>query len=188
MGKREAQAAKDERLEQDWKQSLESIRAGLPLEPRDPPIPRRLKREEREKLVKDAQQLHLRDYQRQLLYALCARQEWKCFWCGMDMTDDDRNARSYRTLEHVVARASGLRIVSHMSNLRAACRHCNEMRGELTSMKAVVGQMQLAKSLLEGAQRTIARHKVTMAGRCLYCRWRFHFKEWLYKRKRGRAV
>lgn len=34
-------------------------------------------------------------------------QSWKCFWCGQGMTRDDPDAPTYRTLEHVISKASG---------------------------------------------------------------------------------
>ena len=64
-----------------------------------------------------------------------------------------------------------------MENLRAACAHCNIMRGSYN-----IGVMERENNRLTReltiAQQTLSRHRVTMAGRCLYCKARFYVKEW----------
>ena len=167
---REKQLVADEKLDRDWKQTLAEIRAGLPIVREAPPPSRRGDTVKQRK-----------DRDRELLMALCERQEWKCFWCGLLMTNGETTAPSYRTLEHVIARSSGLSIVNHLTNLRAACAYCNSMRGQMAHMKQIVGQLNQVKALLDGARATIQRHKATMAGRCYYCKWRFYVKEWLHK-------
>ena len=176
MIKRGTQSEREAQRDADWKDTLARIRAGLPIN-NDYAIPKVIG--ETHKATKDRE--------RDLLMNLCARQEWKCFWCGEPMTDGPAVANPrYRTLEHVVAKATGLRLINHLSNLRASCKECNNLRGQMQSVKVIVSQLNQVKSLFDGAHKTIARHRVTMSGRCIYCKLRFHVKEWFYRRQMTR--
>jgi len=120
---------------------------------------------------------------------LAELQGWMCFWCGEKMTNDNPLAPTYRTLEHVVPRASGRGGTSKRANLRAACRECNEIRGAFTHIVQRLKQTRRIEEQLASCQKALARHRVTMAGRCYFCKFRFHLKEWIYKfRKRKEAA
>jgi len=77
------------------------------------------------------------DKKQWVLNQLCIRQEWKCFWCGQTMTYSNPRAASYRTLEHVVPKASKGRNVHKLTNLRAACQGCNQGRSTWSTNKSL---------------------------------------------------
>lgn len=157
MGKAENQARRDERLDRSWKDTLAAIRSGLPLQPGVD-------------LYRDAvDQTDRKSRDREVLIALCDRQQWKCFWCGLLMTATDPNDRFYRTLDHVVARSTRLQVVGHLTNLRAVCRGCNELRGEIQHVAFLVKDRDRLKEMVTRAQETLRRERirqrVTMSGR-----------------------
>jgi hypothetical protein len=160
---------------QDWKQVLFDLRAGLPPYREPIPIKRGATGRDRGLLEKE------------YLIALCDRQEWLCFWCGLRMTADDPQARSYRTLEHVIPRCSGHPDISLMSNFRASCKGCNEMRAEIQHIGDLVRDRDRLKRMLTEAQKVLGRHRITMSGRCYYCKARFHIREWWLRFKDWRS-
>ena len=117
---------------------------------------------------------------KELVLMLAEQQEWKCFWCGEQMTNDNPKDPNYRTLEHILAKAVPRKGVEELPNLRAACKFCNDLRGQFNTAY-FWKEIERLTDQLTTAQKTIARHRVTMAGRCLYCKARFYWKEWMYK-------
>jgi hypothetical protein len=166
--KREAAAARDGQVDADWKRTLAAIREGLP--------------------VARVARKPTNSRQQQILMALCDRQEWKCFWCGEAMTDGDITAPSYRSLEHVIPKSTRRSDVNQISNFRAACQACNTLRGQMAGLKAIIRQSNNNKFLLDKAHETLRSHKITMSGRCLYCKLRFYVLEWWHKRKQGLEI
>ena len=116
---------------------------------------------------------------RWVLMQLCLRQNWKCFWCGRTMTDGGVGAPTYRTLEHVVPKATKGKNIDRLPNLRAACRECNEKRSiwsqgksmslTIENQKQIISQLQTDKSDLNTA--------LVLADRCWLCR----FRAWIKK-------
>lgn len=114
---------------------------------------------------------------------LAALQSWRCFWCGQRMSNIDPESPTYRTLEHVIGKAAANGNHNALTNLRAACKYCNNLRGEMQGLRKEIAQNKRIGLMLEAANRTIERHRITMAGRCSWCKFKFHFKEWLWKRR-----
>ena len=163
LSKREKEAITDSKTTAEWQKALAEIRG--------------------EKPVKVALALNPTGYEAQVCLALCERQDWKCFWCGGKMTNQESNARSFRTLEHVVPRSVKGGKANDPANLRAACRECNETRSAWSSGKAMASTLKTTQEQLSACQVALARHKITMAGRCYYCKARFHAREWWMKLK-----
>jgi hypothetical protein len=113
-----------------------------------------------------------------LTFELCEKQEWKCFWCGEQMSNVAGSPR-FRTKDHIVPLSN--HGVTKPANIRAVCQACNQIRGQFTSMTQYARYTKGVEEQLRQCQTALARHKVTMAGRCYYCKWRFHIKEWLHK-------
>lgn len=70
------------------------------------------------------------------------RQGWRCYWCQVEMTPlprctkDGRPAKTAVTLDHLFARGDLRRLLwpkPGESRYVAACRKCNEQRGDLHS-------------------------------------------------------
>ena len=134
-----------------------------------------------------APRISIAQRKRETVLFLAERQQWICFWCGQKMCNDDPASMNYRTLEHVIPRATGYKNVSALDNLRAACHHCNNMRGSynISVAEKEIGRL---KQELAICQKTLERHRITMAGRCLYCKVRFYVKEWLLDFKAWRKT
>lgn len=174
MSKAANAALQEAKREHDWKATLAAIREGLPTEASIPKLKGETKRDHSVR-------------ERQVLYALCVRQEWRCFWCGQVMTDGpDFEAPNYRTLEHVIARAIKPEIANHLNNLRAACKQYNNERAQMANLQKVLMINKNLGDRIQQLQEILARHRVTMSGRCYFCKFRFHFKEWLYRFRKDR--
>lgn len=123
---------------------------------------------------------------RNALHDLCMQQGWRCFWCGQVMDKDPKSPR-FRTLEHVIPIAGNGAKEKDRANLRAACLECNQTRGKyhgaLRNVSELAKTNTQLKKRIDAMQTTIERHRITMAGRCYWCKWKFLFKEWLHKRK-----
>ena len=115
-----------------------------------------------------------------LTFELCEKQDWKCWWCGEQMSNVAGSPR-FRTKDHIVPLSTHKRGVTKPTNIRAVCQECNQIRGQFTSMTEFARRTKQIEQELQKCQIALARHKVTMAGRCYYCKLRFHFKEWLHK-------
>jgi hypothetical protein len=87
----------------------------------------------------------------------------------------------FRTKDHIIPLSTGKHGVTKATNIRAVCYECNQIRGQFTSMTEYARYVKRVEEQLRQAQTALGRHKITMAGRCYYCKWRFHFKEWLHK-------
>lgn len=118
--------------------------------------------------------------ERETLLHLCELQSWKCFWCGQPMTDDDSKSDSYRTLEHVIPKAMRGKGINALPNLKAACNRCNNLRARWNIGSLEKENLRLKRELTI-CQQALERHRITMAGRCYFCKWRFHLKEWWYR-------
>ena len=68
------------------------------------------------------------DYRR-LLRRLCEAQNWRCCYCGIEMTVGVHNKTDCATLEHVIPKSAGGS--AEWDNLVAACRLCNNARGAM---------------------------------------------------------
>ncbi|WP_442920979.1 HNH endonuclease [Mesorhizobium sp. Cs1299R1N3] len=64
-------------------------------------------------------------YGRRLLHRLAAGQDGRCCYCKRPFTKD---GETRPTLEHTKARMDGG--ADRVSNLAAACHHCNQHRGQ----------------------------------------------------------
>jgi len=130
-----------------------------------------------------------KDKKADVLRKLCLRQDWRCFWCG-EIMNTDVNSDHYRTLEHVIPASKG-RETGDLANLRAACRCCNELRGKFNNvsegMKRIAYLLQMVQDRDNSLKSIKEQHRVTMAGRCYFCKFRFHVKEWIYRRKQATA-
>jgi hypothetical protein len=62
------------------------------------------------------------------------RDKYKCRYCGCTTTLKDRNAPTFRTIDHLIPRALGGR--SHFINLVTACRRCNEKKSHKSVREA----------------------------------------------------
>jgi 5-methylcytosine-specific restriction endonuclease McrA len=117
---------------------------------------------------------------RWVLRQLCVRQEWKCFWCGKTMTDGGSGAPSYRTLEHVVPKATKGKNINKLSNLRAACRECNENRSIWSSNKSLVMKITEQQQSIDllSQEKDDLRTALDLTDTCLWCRFRI----WVYNK------
>jgi len=111
---------------------------------------------------------------------LCADQEWKCFWCGEKM-DNDPDSLRFRTKDHVIPIATSKHGIKKLANIRAVCWECNQTRGQHQSQVEYRKHVKQLEEQLRLHQIALGRHKVTMAGRCYYCKLRFHVKEFFHK-------
>jgi hypothetical protein len=111
---------------------------------------------------------------------LCAQQDWKCFWCGEKMNTDPASPR-FRTKDHIIPLSTQKAGIRKVTNLRAVCFECNQIRGEFSTFLDHRKGVQRLEEQLRQCQTALRRHKVTMSGRCYWCKAKFHIREWLHK-------
>ena len=115
-----------------------------------------------------------------ILRQLCVRQEWKCFWCGVQMTDGGVMSPTFRTLEHVVPKATKGRNINRLSNLRAACKECNEKRATWSSNKSICLIASEQKQRIEKLEqeKEDLNTALILSDGCSWCR----FRVWFHKK------
>lgn len=113
---------------------------------------------------------------------LCSKQEWKCFWCGEAMSNDPTSPL-FRTKDHIVPLSTGAHGVRKSANIRAVCRNCNAIRGEFSTWLVAQKNVQRLEEHLRQCQTALRRHKITMSGRCYWCKAKYHVREWWHKLK-----
>ena len=92
------------------------------------------------------------------------------------MTNENSQAQTYRTLEHVIPKASKGKNINTLPNLRAACRECNQSRSKWSTyvgLSQTVGQQIQQIKTLEEKQDHL---KKALSGRCLWCNFKARFK------------
>jgi hypothetical protein len=60
--------------------------------------------------------------------AMCEAQNWRCCYCSIPFSDDQRSD-AYPTIDHIVPRIAGGRM--HWINEAVACALCNKGRGAM---------------------------------------------------------
>lgn len=102
-----------------------------------------------------------------VLLQLCARQEWKCFWCGRMMTNKKTSDPLFRSLEHVEPKSTKGKDVNRLSNLRAACTECNQTRSVWSGFGALQALLEEKKRLIVQMEKDIQdlEYAVTLSGK-----------------------
>jgi 5-methylcytosine-specific restriction endonuclease McrA len=58
------------------------------------------------------------------------RSSWFCYYCGCALSAEPR-AQNQKTIDHKIPKSRGG--TNHPSNVVAACRRCNEEKGNMTA-------------------------------------------------------
>src|SRR5260370_42349351 len=69
---------------------------------------------------------------REVLFALCRRQDWKCAYCGEEMSFDGPRGLT-PAIEHIIPIVRAGR--PGPGNLAAACPTCSSSKGDLTAIE-----------------------------------------------------
>ncbi len=92
---------------------------------------------------------------REVLFALCKRQDWKCAYCGQEMSFDGASSLT-PAIEHIIPIVRAGR--SEPDNLAAACRTCNSSKGDLTAIEYRAREkLRAAEALGDMKDRLIAK-------------------------------
>lgn len=115
-----------------------------------------------------------------LLLEICVGQEWLCFWCG-ELMNSDPKSPLYRTLDHVVPLAARSPACNKLTNLKAACFECNQIRNTGNFKYLARRNGQYKAELLTLQNRVMQQRKeLAKHNRCGWCR----FKVWIVRKLR----
>jgi len=120
-----------------------------------------------------------------ILLRLCEQQNWRCFWCGCAMTGGNPLVSTYRTLEHVFPKTVKHKDTHKLSNLKAACKECNESRSDWSSNKGLSSLIADQKKIIDKlrTQRDDLNTALVLSDSCFWCRFKKRLRRFLERRK-----
>lgn len=124
-----------------------------------------------------------------LLQKLCDQQYGRCFWCG-EVMNQDLTSPLHWTIDHIIPTAAKSKETTKLSNLKAACFECNQLRNTGNYKFLARRNTQYKTQLQAGDKKLIAQRKhivkleagirdlVAHREACLLCSVKAWWKRW----------